>query len=717
MPREAKPQSNGAHVGVNQRVLLPLILGVLVFLALLHALAWTRPPLMKLDRQLLDEFHIWGNRTPPRPDIMVLAIDDVSLTREGVWQDEIDASPALQAMGGRFTSWPRRLWAMTLDRLFQAGARQVFLDLTFFGTTTPEDDKALAEALQRHKGKVIIGAKFDTSKVSRLDYPDPVISGSETPEDGTWGYLNFWSDSDNTLRRARYHTLRSKVEKVLDKEKPGVPDPTERPSPSIALALARHVNVTASAEAPEWPRIRFSDTNAYPPVPLLHIFVQPLWENNLGNGAVFKDKIIFVGATAQELHDSFNTPLGDMPGVEMHAHALTALLAGSFIQDIFPYWIWLSLCVGAIIAWFLVTFVRQPVLSLISMWLLTAGAVWISFWSFNHFSIEASPLPLVIALNGCGFFGLTGNFLSQLRETRKLTRFIQRYHSPDRVAHLLKDRANLFSTLGGVERTVTILFSDVRGFTTLSEGMKPEQLVTQLNEYLSRMVEKVFLSMGSIDKFIGDAVMALWGSMPQPGATGQGVKQDALDAVTSAVAMREALAELNADWKKRNMPQLGFGIGVHQGQVVVGNIGSASPYERMELTVIGDNVNLASRLEGVTKEYGVDIIISDAVQHHVKEVFQCRSADLVQVKGKVLPVEVFTVMSRRDSIVPSGLADFERGMIHYRAGRFSEALDAMKRAAASGLNDALTAVYVERCESLMASPPENWNGVYVMKKK
>ena len=186
-------------------------------------------------------------------------------------------------MAGRFTSWPRRLWALTLDRLFEAGARQVFLDLTFFGTTTPEDDKALAEALQRHKGKVIIGAKFFT-KVDKirgdshgLDYPDPAISGSDIPEDGTWGYLNFWPDSDDKVRLARYHTMRWKVEGG-----DGVPDPSDRTMPSIALALASRINVSASATAPEWGRLRFCDPDAYPPVSLHRIFVPALWEQNFG---------------------------------------------------------------------------------------------------------------------------------------------------------------------------------------------------------------------------------------------------------------------------------------------------------------------------------------------------------------------------------------------------------------------------------------------------
>lgn len=691
MPREARSASTTAQAGVNQRVLLPLILGALAFLAILHLFSWTRLPLMKLDRQLLDGFHLRGGKTPERDDIVILAIDDASLTRAQAWPEDIAASPALQAMEGRYTSWPRRLWAMTLDRLFQAGASQVFLDLTFFGTSTPEDDKALAGALQRHKGKVVIGAKFDTSAVSRLDYPNPSITGRDVPEDGTWGYLNFWPDPDDKVRRARYQTTRWKVEG-------GVPDPSERPSPSVSLALASRVNVNASADAPEWGRLRFCDPDAYPPLSLHHIFVPDLWKQNFGDGARFKDKIILIGATAQELHDLPHTPLGDLPGVQLHAHALTALLAHSFLNEVPPSWPWFSLTLGAFVAWLLVTTVRQPVLSLLGMWLLTAAAVWLSFRGFNQFDVEASPLTFTLALNLCGVLGLTGNFLSQLRETRKLSRFIQRYHSPDRVAHLLKDRANLFSTLGGVERTVTILFSDVRGFTTLSEGMRPEELVGQLNEYLSKMVEQVFVHEGSIDKFIGDAVMALWGSMPALTGGGTGLKQDAQRAVASALAMRAALEALNIDWRARSMPELRFGIGVHQGPVVVGNIGSAAPYERMELTVIGDSVNLASRLEGLTKDYACDIIISDVVQQQIRPTHLCRPIDLVKVKGKAIPVRIYFVEGPREGREdPAWWRTYEDAIEAFRGGDKPRARDLLEQCKAQAPGDALVNRFLGEC--------------------
>ena len=720
MPRPANHRPQAPVARVNQRLVLPLILAALVVLGFLYHSKWSRAAMIRRDRQVLDEFHIHGNKTPERDDIIVLGIDEASITGSSVWDEDRAASPALRAMQHPFP-WPRRVWAEAVNKLAGAGARMVFLDLAFAAPGNEEDDRLLRDAVTKHEDRVILGAKFDESNIQgdfelNFVYPNEAVIGKDTPDDGTWGFLNFWpDDSDEIVRKARFRALLWKLEKQLHPRT--VPDPDEKEKPSIALTMARKLNVSASAEVGEVERLRFCEREAYPPLSLFQIFVPDLWHNTFEDGSFFKGKTVFIGAIAQELQDIQRIPLGQVAGVQLHAHALTALLSHSFLKSSPAWMLWASLLGGALFAWLAVTFVRQPVLCLVAMWAVTAGAVWLAFVAFNKLSLEVSPMPFSLAINGCGLLGFTGNFLSQLRESRKLSRFIQRYHSPDRVAHLLKDRQNFFATLGGVERSVTILFSDVRGYTSLSEGMKPEELVTQLNEYLSKMVEKVFVHHGSIDKFIGDAVMALWGSMPDFTGGGQGLKHDALDAVTSALAMREALDALNADWRSRDMPELRFGIGIHQGPVVVGNIGSAAPFERMELTVIGDSVNLASRLEGVTKEYGVDLIISEAVQKHVKETFLCRSADLVQVKGKALPVEIFTVISRRSSVEPRGLVDFELGIIHYRAGRFTEALEAMDRAAAAGLNDELTAVYQDRCRALIATPPENWNGVYKMTKK
>lgn len=631
---------------MKHHVVLPLVLAVLAVLVAIYSVKWTRGFMDRRDRQVLDEYHRHGLKTPARDDIIVVAVDDASITRAQAWPEDITASPALQAMEGRFTSWPRRLWAMTLDHLMKAGARQVFLDLTFFGKTTPEDDKAVADALQRYKGKVIIGAKFVPGEDGmRIDYPNPTISGADIPSDGTWGYLNFWPDSDDVVRRARYQTNQFRVEQ--DQNKDAIPGPNDPLVPSVALALAWHINPKASSNAHEWESIRFCEPEAYEAISFHHLFVPDLWKANFQEGAVFKDKTVLIGVTTQEQHDVQRTPLGDIDGIRLHANSLTALLSHAFLHHAPVWWMPLSLIAGAAIAWMLIT-VRHPIVGLLAMWGLTAGFVYLTFVLFNKQNLEVSPLPFALSLNGCGLMGLGGFFWVQLRETRKLRGFISRYHSPDRVARILQDREGLFQTLGGVNRTVTIFFSDVRGFTTLSEGMKAESLVSQINEYFSKMVERVMIFQGAIDKFIGDAVMALWGSLP---TADDDVKQDALNAVTASLAMREALKELNVDWHKRGMPPIAIGMGINQGPVVVGNIGSASPFEKFEFTVLGDNVNLGSRLEGLTKDYHCDLIVSESVYEHVKATHYCRPLGETKVKGKEIGVKIYFVEGTREGRV------------------------------------------------------------------
>jgi adenylate cyclase len=371
---------------------------------------------------------------------------------------------------------------------------------------------------------------------------------------------------------------------------------------------------------------------------------------------------------------------------------------------------------AVLLAWLVVTLVRQPVLSLLTMIILAGAAYIISVLLFNYHGIEFSPLRFIVPLVACGLAAEIGDFLVQLAEKRKLHRALIRYTSAEFVNEMLKDREGIYTTLGGVERVVTVLFSDVRGFTSMSENMTPFEVVSQLNEYLTRMVEHVPRNRGVVDKFIGDAVMALWGSM-RARSNEADLKRDAFNAVTSALAMLKALDELNAGWKLRGIAELRIGIGIHQGSVIAGNIGAASPMEKMDITVIGDSVNLASRLEGITKEYRVDLIVSDSVQKQIKDDFICRSAGFVKPSGKTVAVEIYSVMGPHGNEPPAGLETFEKGMLLYFHGDFPAAHQTFITAASEGLDDGLTHVYIKRCETLIQNPPEHWDGVYVMTKK
>jgi adenylate cyclase len=423
-----------------------------------------------------------------------------------------------------------------------------------------------------------------------------------------------------------------------------------------------------------------------------------------------------IGAISSDLQDFQDIIPGRLAGVRIHAHALTALLEGSFVQEVPPWWTWAGLVIGAGLAWALVSFVRHPLATIGALVLVTVGAYSGAFWMFDRHNLEASPVPFVLALDLCGVMGIAGNYLMQRRAQQRAIRFLARYTSKEQALEMMRDRVGFLNTLGGTERTVTVLFSDVRGFTSMSETKSAPELVSQLNEYLSKMVERVINEKGIVDKFIGDAVMAVWGGMRSLQNV-EGFQEDARRAVLSGLKMRQALDELNADWRKRDMEELHFGIGIHQGTAVVGNIGSEQPYEKMDLTVLGDSVNTASRLEGLTKQYGVDFLVSGSVRNQLGDEFLFRTADLVRPKGKLIPLEVFAVIDSADKPKPGGLDEYETGIRLYREGKFLEAIQSLLAAESAGLGDHLTYEYIKRCNDLIETPPVDWDGVYTAKSK
>lgn len=676
--------------------------------------------LHRRDRFVLDQYHRNGIKTAVRDDIVILGIDDASRKLDSLWPEDLEASPALKAMKQAYP-FPRRVWGYVLDRLFDAGAKVVFLDLTFGSPSfDPEDDRLLKEALERHKGRVVIGAKFENQENSDSGGNSQVALMAPTatlgsPDSHPYGILNFWADVDDVIRTVNFTVTATQAEWLMGTRE-AVVNPYDKVHPHVTKLIASMAEPGSLEGLPNYAHLRFSPADSYLYSSLMNLFVADMWQNNFGNGAFFKDRIVMIGAVATDLQDFQQTPLGRVAGVNLHAQTYAALLARSFVQKSPPWWNIAATVTGLVVAWLTITIFRQPLVCLIALIAFAVGAVYVGGWAFDYRNLEISPLPFGIPLVLCGIVGLTGDFLVQMRETKKLKRFLARYTSPEIMEEMLKDREGLYTTLKGVGRNVTVLFSDVRSFTSMSEGMSPQEIVTQLNEYLSVMVEKVFRQKGLVDKFIGDAVMALWGSTRALQDQAE-LKADAVKAVASALNMRAALKELNVGWVARGMPELHFGIGIHQGPVVVGNIGSESPFEKMDFTVIGDSVNTASRLEGATKEYGVDLIVSAEVQKHICGDFVCRSADLVAVKGKVKPVEVCTVTGPRSEGEPAGLDEYEDGVTLYRKGDFTAAMQAFENAATAGLDDHLTRMYQQRCRNLIASPPENWTGVYVMTKK
>lgn len=350
--------------------------------------------------------------------------------------------------------------------------------------------------------------------------------------------------------------------------------------------------------------------------------------------AAFKGKIVFVGLTASGLVDVFQTPFdsrgqGKMPGIQMHASVADSILSNRFLAPARDRWRIIATLATAVVVGLLAAFVPFTGAAVAAVAVMCAWAVyaWLSFKGGLWINMTQPLAAMALAL----FSGTAYQYFVEGKEKRVVKKLFGRYVSKDVYAQLLEHPET--AELGGKRRDMSVLFSDIRGFTSVTEKGNPEELVSQLNEYFSRMVDIVFRHKGTVDKFVGDMVMALYGA-PLDDA------DHAEHAVAAAVEMVRELGELNRKWAAEGRPQLDIGIGVNSGDMIAGNIGSSSI---MSYTVIGDNVNLGSRLESLNKEYKTRIIISDATRGRLKGVYDIEPLGDVVVKGKTRPVAIFEV--------------------------------------------------------------------------
>ena len=360
--------------------------------------------------------------------------------------------------------------------------------------------------------------------------------------------------------------------------------------------------------------------------------------------SVFKDKIVFIGLTASGLLDIFDTPVstdqsGAMPGIQLHASIVDSILANRFVAPPSTKSRVASVFIIAVAIGLLSTFLPFT-RALPAALVILGGWTWFSVAAFRDGRWLNLVQPLATGALTL-FVGTAYQYFVEGREKRKVSRLFGRYVSKDVYSQLMANPDQ--ATLGGKRREMSVLFSDIRGFTTVTEKGEPEALVHQLNEYFTQMVDVVFRHGGTVDKFVGDMVMALFGApLEDP--------HHAEHAVATAVDMIHELGELNRAWAAKGLKQLDIGIGVNSGEMIAGNIGSSSI---MSYTVIGDNVNLGSRLESLNKEYKTRIIISDATRTRLESRYEMRPLGDVIVKGKSKPVAIFEV------IVPAPLSEVQ----------------------------------------------------------
>ncbi|HBR22599.1 MAG TPA: hypothetical protein DD713_08580 [Nitrospiraceae bacterium] len=418
-----------------------------------------------------------------------------------------------------------------------------------------------------------------------------------------------------------------------------------------------------------------------------------------------KDKIVFVGATEVGIYDMRATPVESaFPGVEIHATVASNALQGRFIlrdKRIIAIEI-LCLALFPVILTLLLGVLRNSFLGLVAFMFVSGIYAVFNYLLFRNYSIDMS---LLYPLSSTAMAFISSEAYRNLvveRKNRYLKKAFSSYVSPELVAEIIKNPDRL--ALGGEKKEITVLFSDIRGFTGISEKLAPDVLVSLLNEYLGPMTEVVLKNNGTLDKYIGDAVMAIYNAPLN-------VTDHPEKACRTAIEMIDKLKEVNSSFKQKGLPPVDIGIGVNTGYAVVGNMGADM---RFDYTAIGDTVNLASRLEGQNKYYGTHIILSEFTAGKVKDKFLLREIDLMKVVGKEKPVAIFELMTDGNNKLAEG---FSEALKVYRAKGFQNVLDIF-----TGLigeyNDPVAKLYAERCrEYIQTPPPPDWDGVFISSKK
>lgn len=689
------------------------------------------PALIQVELRAADQRIRLGRKAPVAEDILFVGIDRSNYS-EDIFPEDAEAHPHL-AWISREWPFPRQVYAFLIERLFDSGARVVALDLLM--PNEGEGDDALAETLAKYQDRIVLGANImDRTEViggmirthNEFRLPNPrLLSGLDRPVEEVVAFVNFFPDmnsgNDGVVRsavfrqerlRETYHSL-----SALTAIKAGThPDYLDRPGHYF---------------------FRFAGPpSTYPFISLLNFMDPLLWDANLKGKNIVQDKIVLVGPYGNWSQDFHNTPYPTMLGPEVHAQALGAILSDSFYRNLaippppvttrlpgievaLPS-SWLPICITCGLA-LLMALAPLPIFLLTvnpltrTLALLSTGAVWllVSFALYDHLDLMVSAITPLLALGTSGMGGIIYQFVrDQIERTRTRTYF-EKYVSSNVVADILNRSDEFENSLGGKRLPCTVLFSDIRGFTSMTESEDSQQLVFQLNEYLTEMVECVFNHQGTLDKFIGDAVMAVWGN-----AATEGPRDDARKAVLAALDMIGALDRLNRQWNQQGRPAFQIGIGLNHGDVIAGDMGSP---RRKDFTVIGDAVNLASRLESLTKQYKIPIILGESVARLVRDDFVLQTVDRVRVKGKVQPVTIYTTRleyNQVNTLLKEGLDTYERAIEHFMHRRFRAAEEDLATAAQSLSDDPLIQLYQDRCHTFLdAPPPEDWDGVVTMMTK
>ena len=689
-------------------------LGGLVFGVAFSLVVFFLRPFSTIQETLSDLLYL---ADPSPTNVMIAAIDEKSLN----------------AVDKRLPEWPRGLHAQAIDQLTKAGARVIVFDV-LFAEASPED--AELERAMRDSGRVIMpvagvllegeASQAGTFVIPPVEAGEYNFSAFEFPKPGFvdaalgLGHANLPPGTGDKVRHVpvtvsdvegeRFPALAVAAVMAQFNVNPAEPItvqsgvaaiPPGRQSRDVPVNDVRQMRINYRGGAGATPMLSYIDVI-----------------DGSFDQAEVQGKIVFVGAVAAGLGDTKAVPLGanEMAGVEVHANAVDTILRQRFLRDPEPLVTLLSLLAFTVLISLTVPAMRLLWGTLITV-LVAVAYVAVALVMFQNGTILEIFYPVFLAFLMYLAMMLYRN-ISERAERSQVTGLFGTYVGKGPVAEAVLARSDSGELgLGGERAMLSLIFTDIRGFSTFSEQMTPHDLVNFLNEYLTAMTDIVFNEEGVLDKYIGDAVMAFWG---WPKA----LDDHAVRAMRTSINMIKTLDEMQADWIARGLPKLGIRTGVHSGEASVGNMGSR---DRFSITAMGDTVNLAARLEPINNLYGTDQMISAETLRMANEVlakngqtgFVTRYIDLVAVKGRKTGSPIHQLLGFDDgSVDTSFLPTWQEAIKLYGERKFREAGPAFQKVLDLKAGDGPAKLYVDRCQYFLDSPPaDDWDGVFVMKTK
>jgi adenylate cyclase len=683
-------------------------------------------------RGLLDQIELrtydlrfsWRGVVTPAPEVVLAVVDEKSLDALGRWP------------------WSRARMAELVDALSRYGVRVIAFDIGFLEPEGAKPDGALASAIARSPADVVLGYFFHDTTGEGLRAADPTaleralepisftaltvryrdsspeampFHRGDAPEanrpeisaaaEGA-GYFNILPDEDGVVRRTplvmgvgedAYPSLALEAAWYALGRPPLVVDVAQDRVTGISLG-DRMLATDARGEA----LLSFpGPARTIPHIPVADILAGTV------AGDALRDRIAIVGVTATGVFDLRATPFSEIyPGAEVQATALDNILLGRFITR--PGWANLAdqiaiVLLGVVTA--LAVSRLGAVSGLLAALAIAAGYVGLTIRLFSANGLWLGMTHPVLAL-GLTYLSLTVYaYLGEQRERRKIASMFGQYAPPVVIEQMRADPSKL--KLGGEERVATVLFCDMAGFTKIAERFTPQQVIELLSEYHGAMTERIYACGGMLKEYVGDELMAIFGApAAQP--------DHAMRACRAALELRTARAQFSREWAQRGYPSIRSRTGVNSGAMLVGNIGSRY---RFSYGVVGDAVNLASRIEGLNKLYGTEIVIGEQTAAMVGDAFRLRELDDVRVLGKSIAVRIYELLGEAgetlDPQLEKALGHYAAGLAAYRDRRFEGALAELEQALAVAPGDGPSRALAERCQAYRAAPPApDWDGAY-----